>query len=240
MRNWPPTELPPPAKQPMSMRPYIVLGLWLVALWPCAAKETVYFKTGSSLEVDSHVLQDRTLILQMGIGTLQFSAEEILKIEPLPDTPVPAHPNVPPEIERPEKILSEAAYLEGLDEEFVRSVAKVESGLRQEAVSPKGAVGLMQLMPATAAELGVNANRAADNAHGGAKYLRDLLLRYHGNSALALAAYNAGPGAVSKYNGVPPYPETRRYILLVLREYERQLKQKPKPPSGAEIAANAR
>jgi soluble lytic murein transglycosylase-like protein len=80
----------------------------------------------------------------------------------------------------------------------------------------------MQLIPSTAAELGVNANQADENARGGAKYLRTLLLRYHGDSVLALAAYNAGPGAVDKFGGVPPYEETRRYVLKVLREYERQ------------------
>ncbi len=90
------------------------------------------------------------------------------------------------------------------------------------AISPKGAIGLMQLMPATAADLKVAADDPADNARGGARYLRDLLIRYHNDAALALAAYNAGPGAVAKFGGVPPYPETRQYIARVLREYARQ------------------
>jgi soluble lytic murein transglycosylase-like protein len=80
----------------------------------------------------------------------------------------------------------------------------------------------MQLMPATASALGVNAKLAEQNAQGGAKFLRELLIRYRGNATLALAAYNAGPGAVEKYKGVPPYRETRRYIVKVLREYARQ------------------
>jgi len=117
-----------------------------------------------------------------------------------------------------------AALEQGLEPEFVRSVARAESGFHQEAVSVKGAVGLMQLMPATASALGVDAKLAEQNAQGGAKFLRELLLRYHGDAALALAAYNAGPGAVERYKGVPPYSETRRYIVKVLAEYVRQQK----------------
>jgi soluble lytic murein transglycosylase-like protein len=79
----------------------------------------------------------------------------------------------------------------------------------------------MQLMPGTAAVLGVDARDAEENILGGAKFLRELLLRYHGDATLALAAYNAGPGAVQKYNGVPPYTETHKYIIRVLREYKK-------------------
>ncbi|MGC2660053.1 MAG: lytic transglycosylase domain-containing protein, partial [Bryobacteraceae bacterium] len=105
--------------------------------------------------------------------------------------------------------------------ELVLSVAKVESGLRQDAISPKGAEGLMQLMPLTAEALGVDARQPDQNARGGATYLRLLLERYKNNAVLALAAYNAGPGAVQRYGGVPPYLETERYIDRVLREYFR-------------------
>lgn len=192
----------------------------------CFAREAVYLKTGFSLEVDSHTQREQTLVLQIGAGTLEFSADEVARIESIPAATVPAAINSPVESPTPKDILNRAADIQGLDEEFVRSVAKVESGLRQEAISRKGAIGLMQLMPSTAAELGVHAEQAADNARGGAKYLRDLLIRYHSNSVLALAAYNAGPEAVAKFGGLPPYPETRRYVLLVLREYERELKAK--------------
>jgi soluble lytic murein transglycosylase-like protein len=110
--------------------------------------------------------------------------------------------------------------------ELVLSVAKVESGLKQTAISPKGAEGLMQLMPQTAAVLGVDARKAEQNALGGAAYLRELLDRYRHNAVLALAAYNAGPAAVQKYGGVPPYPETQQYIERVLREYSRMERQR--------------
>jgi len=223
----------------MPAKPYIAFALWLFLLRPCFAKEAVYFSTGFSLEVDSHTQADQTFVLHIGAGTLEFPASQVIRIEPLPELAMPTLPAtvVAKQEEEPGTVLNEAAYIEGLDEDFVRSVAKVESGLRQSAVSPKGAIGLMQLMPSTAAELSVDANLASQNAQGGAKYLRELLIRYHGNSALALAAYNAGPGAVSKYGGVPPYLETRRYIVQVLREYGRRVKARTTASSRSEMAS---
>ncbi|MBV9612566.1 MAG: lytic transglycosylase domain-containing protein [Acidobacteriaceae bacterium] len=191
---------------------------------PSFGKEAVYLNTGFSLEVDSHTRNDEQFRFVIGTGTLEFPADQVIRIETLSDPVVPAIAKVPGAVETPEMILNEAAYAQGLDQDFVRSVAKVESGLRQNAISRKGAIGLMQLMPSTAAELGVNADQAPDNAKGGSKYLRDLLIRYHGNSALALAAYNAGPAAVARYGGVPPFAETQHYVLAVLREYRRALR----------------
>jgi soluble lytic murein transglycosylase-like protein len=134
----------------------------------------------------------------------------------------------------PERLIRQAANEQGLPADFVASVARVESAMRQRAVSPRGAIGLMQLMPATAAELGVNAQLDTGNAEGGAKYLRILLLKYRGDSALALAAYDAGPGAVARFGGIPPYEETRRYVVKVLREYAREQKHRPGTESVAE------
>ena len=189
------------------------------------AKEAVYLKNGFLLEADSCEQQGTITVLNTGSGTLEVATDEISKIEKLAD---PAHPNQPSPVAAalpvaPEKLLISAAVAQGIDAAFVRSVAKVESGLRQDAVSRKGALGLMQLMPGTAMQLKVNAAQADDNALGGAKYLRELLLQYHGDSVLALAAYNAGPRAVAKFGGVPPYAETQRYIVRVLKEYRRQL-----------------
>jgi len=98
----------------------------------------------------------------------------------------------------------------------------VESGYQAKAVSPKGAIGLMQLMPATARELGADPNDPEQNVDAGTRYLRDLLLKYDNHAYHALAAYNAGPGAVDKYHGVPPYRETQNYILNVLRHWQKQ------------------
>jgi soluble lytic murein transglycosylase-like protein len=198
----------------------VALGVYFAAAHSCLARDTVYLKTGYSLDVDSYTQENQVVVVRVGEGTLQLQAAEIEHIDALPElppAPLIATPNI--DSAAPEFILKEAAYMQGLDEDFVRSVAQVESGMRQAAVSNRGAIGLMQLMPATAAELRVDPTRAHENAQGGAMYLRDLLIRYHGNSALALAAYNAGPGAVAKFGGVPPYEETRRYIVQVLREY---------------------
>jgi soluble lytic murein transglycosylase-like protein len=109
------------------------------------------------------------------------------------------------------------AALHQVSADLVRAVIQVESAWNPRAVSPKGAMGLMQLMPATAAQLGVaNAFNPEDNIRGGVAYLKQLLDRFDGNAELALAAYNAGPGAVEKYGRqVPPYRETRQYVQRI-------------------------
>lgn len=110
----------------------------------------------------------------------------------------------------------------GIDPNLVRAVIYVESGENPKAVSPKGAEGLMQLMPGTAKELGVgNAFRPRENVQGGVGYLASLLQRFGGDLELALAAYNAGPGAVERHGGIPPYPETQTYVKRVLEIYRR-------------------
>jgi soluble lytic murein transglycosylase-like protein len=199
-----------------------VVGI-LLAL-ASSGKESVYFKNGFSLEADSHKIEDQTVVLYVGGGTLSFPAEDIRTIEMMAEPARPREPSVSNESQlKPDEVLGSAALQMGLDAAFVRSVAQIESGLRANAVSVKGAIGLMQLMPTTAAMLKVDPQNISENAVGGAQYLRELLLRYRGNSVLALAAYNAGPGAIDRYKGLPPYPETQRYILSVLREYRKQL-----------------
>ncbi len=200
----------------------------------------VCLKSGFCLEADSHSIADGTVVLHVGAGTLEYAAGDIASLEPLAERNIAA--STVPSTARvhlltTEELLSEAAKEEGIYPELVRSVARVESNFRQKAVSQKGAVGLMQLMPLTAAGLGVDAAKAPENALGGAKYLRALLLRYHGDSALALAAYNAGPAAVDRFHGVPPYEETRNYVVKVLREYQRQHRL---PGTTKDVAAAVR
>ena len=115
-------------------------------------------------------------------------------------------------------LISEHAQLNRVRTDLVRAVVQVESAFNPRALSPKGAMGLMQLMPATAREYGVvNAFNPAENIRAGVAYLRRLLDRFSNNEELALAAYNAGPGAVDKYdNAVPPYRETRNYVSRIL------------------------
>lgn len=182
-------------------------------------------------------------VLHTGDGTMQFPSNQISEITVLPDlpgAPLAAAKSVtktgtPNSAASYDDMLIEAAIQQGLEPEFVRSVARIESNLRQDAISNKGAIGLMQLMPGTATVLGVDAHDAAANILGGAKFLRELLLKYNGDPALALAAYNAGPGAVQKYNGVPPYMETHQYIIRVLREYKKlqdsKVRTATRPPS---------
>ena len=120
-------------------------------------------------------------------------------------------------------LLAQAGVAHRIDEDLLASVVRAESGGQTHAVSRTGARGLMQLMPGTASAMGVaDAFEPGENVNGGAAYLDRLLLRYHDDLALALAAYNAGPGAVDKYHGVPPYPETRAYVTRVIREFNRR------------------
>ena len=126
--------------------------------------------------------------------------------------------------------IAEAARANAIDPKFVKSVMMIESAFDPAAVSRKGARGLMQLMPATAAQLGVrNVFDVRQNIEGGVRHLRHLVDRYGGNLALALAAYNAGVEAVGRYGGIPPYPETQAYVARVLR-----LLQRAAPSASAE------
>ena len=112
--------------------------------------------------------------------------------------------------------ITAAARRQSLNRDLLEAVAWRESGFRQTALSPKGAVGVMQIMPATALGLGVDRYDLHQNIEGGAAYLRLMLDRYSGNLTMALAAYNAGPGAVDRYRGVPPFRETQAYVGAIL------------------------
>lgn len=116
-------------------------------------------------------------------------------------------------------LIRRAAARNEIDPALIRAVMKQESGFRPDAVSPAGALGLMQLMPETARDLGVDPLDPGQNVEGGARLLRTLLDRYAGRIDLALAAYNAGPAAVDKYGGVPPFPETQSYVRDVTAAY---------------------
>ena len=121
------------------------------------------------------------------------------------------------------EVVNSASGRYRLDPDLVNSVIKAESGFNVRAVSPKGAQGLMQLMPGTASQLGVpNAFDPEANVEGGAKYLRELLERYNFDLVKALAAYNAGPQRVEQFGGVPPYYETRVYVAKIVRDFNRK------------------
>jgi soluble lytic murein transglycosylase-like protein len=120
-------------------------------------------------------------------------------------------------------LIANAASLYSIDPDFITSVVRAESGFNPTAVSPKGALGLMQLMPRTAVGLGIkDVLDPAANVAGGTKYLRQLLDRYNGDAVNALAAYNAGPQRVLQYGGIPPYPETWAYVARIIKDYNRK------------------
>ena len=117
-------------------------------------------------------------------------------------------------------VVSQISKKHGVDEKLVQALIKQESGFNPKAKSKSGAMGLMQLMPSTAKSLGVqDPYNMVQNVEGGVKYLKSMLNKYNGNVILALAAYNAGPNAVDKYDGVPPYKETQNYVKNILANY---------------------
>jgi hypothetical protein len=201
------------------VRPALFCAVFLAACAVCPARETMCLNNGFCIEAESHITENGRVVCRTAKGTLELPADVVASFSPIPaDTVI--NQKVPQP--SPKELVAHAARAQGLDAGFVLSVAKIESAFQTQAASRKGALGLMQLTPATAAALGVDPRSAPANAEGGARYLRSLLLRYRGDSVLALAAYNAGPGAVERFGGVPPYQETRDYVVKVLREYARE------------------
>ncbi len=185
--------------------------------------------SGSHLQFDRWEKQGSEILLHRNGGTLTLQAADVVEFIEEEDaiitvaaTPaVMAHP-VPVKPE-PKQLIVELAAQYGLPEKFVSAVARAESAYRTNAVSPKGAIGVMQLMPTTARDLGVDPHDVRQNIEGGTKLLRDLLVQYQSDPdqvRKALAAYNAGPGAVARYRGVPPYRETQQYVEKVLKNYQ--------------------
>jgi soluble lytic murein transglycosylase-like protein len=145
--------------------------------------------------------------------------------------------SLPLKIEGIPGLVEAASDRQQVDSDLVNSVIQAESGFNPRARSPKGAQGLMQLMPGTAVKLGVaNAFEPRDNIEGGTLYLRQLLEQYHGDTIKALAAYNAGPQRVDQYRGVPPYRETHNYVRRIIIDFNR----KKLAQQRAEAAASAR
>jgi len=209
---------------------FLWILLFLSAAW---GGELAIFASGSRMHVDRHEVVDATTLrLYMGDGVTELSASQILGFEPDDAVPAPepaAAPQAGSAAANPafsiqlnaERLADAAADKYGLPRQLVRSVMAAESGFEARAVSGKGAIGLMQLMPSTAQALGADARDPAQNVDAGARYLRDLLLKYGGALWHALAAYNAGPAAVDRYGSIPPYRETLQYINRIDRDLQR-------------------
>jgi len=206
------------------------------ALFPAAwAAEQATLSNGFAMRCDHHAQVDGRVRLYLNPGEnnyIELLPNEITGFEQVVDpTPSAAQPKAgeqgadaqlnPADLH---EMLAEVGHQQNLDADLLASVVKAESGGNSRAVSHAGARGLMQLMPSTAADLGVDDSfRPGENLRGGSIYLDALLTRYHDNVALALAAYNAGPAAVDRYHGIPPYRETRAYVARVIHEFNRRV-----------------
>lgn len=168
--------------------------------------------------------------IQKTMGEADKTAAQVEKTQPLPDVQKVESPkagqktnkvlgNLPLADQKLSTLIESAAQKYKVDPKLVAAVAEVESNGRQEAISQAGAIGVMQLMPDTAASLGVDPYDKQQNVEGGAKYLRQMLDTFGGDLKKAVAAYNAGPGAVKAYGGIPPYKETQNYVNKVLDIY---------------------
>jgi soluble lytic murein transglycosylase-like protein len=201
-------------------------AILLMFAWSAMAGEYAVLTSGARLYAERHEADGAKVTLYSQTGSTEMDAAAIVRFEPEDHvTPQPpARRSVAAaavETIDTKALVDNAARKYGLPPELVRAVVAVESANRPDAVSRKGAVGLMQLMPATARELGADPKVAEQNVDAGTRYLRDLLLKYDQRMFHALAAYNAGPGAVDKYHGVPPYRETHAYILKVLAQLQK-------------------
>lgn len=207
---------------------------FVLAIPTAHARERVTLANGFVQPCDHHAVVNGRVRLYLNAAEdsyIDFAPEQIGTIEKVAD-PAPATPAPQPSRKADARltttdigqILARAGAQHNLDVDLLASVVKAESNDNSRAVSRAGAQGLMQLMPKTAADLGVhNSFQPDQNVQGGSAYLDALLTRYHDNLALALAAYNAGPEAVDRYHGIPPYHETRVYVARVIHEFNRRV-----------------
>jgi len=194
-----------------------------------ARADLVFFTSGRSLNVKSHRVEGDTLVLALrGGGEVVCERGVIVRIEP-DEVPYPEREAAKPVAPAPApdastqpilvpfaEFIDRFSAVHGVDAKLVRAMIQVESGYQERARSPKGAMGLMQIMPATARQYAVaNPCDPASNIEAGIKHLKSLLDRFP--VALALAAYNAGEAAVQRFGGVPPYEETRNYVARILQ-----------------------
>ena len=221
------------------------------------AAEQITLTNGFEISCHHHASVQQRVRLYMGSGNesyIEVAPGEIAAVENVPDPPaavtqasdvtLTSRTNASPaatELTKADlhEMLTKAGHEHHVDVDLLASIVKAESGGNARAVSRAGAQGLMQLMPGTAADLGVGDSfRPEQNVRGGSTYVDELLTRYHDNLALALAAYNAGPAAVDKYHGIPPYRETRLYVARVIHEFNRRVKTREAQEKRAVASAS--
>jgi len=230
-------------KKTIHIAGFIVVAL--LSTLPCRAADSAVLRNGFSIRHERrqvigtitrlYVSADNSSFVDIPTAEIDhFEAAPIEVVPPQPrrdDSASHLHLQPPPRNLTPALDLNEvvkaASGTYSLDPDLVNSVIRAESGFNVRAVSPKGAQGLMQLMPHTASELGVqNVFDPQANVEGGTRYLRELLERYNFDLVKALAAYNAGPQRVEQYGGVPPYYETKAYVARIVRDYNKKLAAK--------------
>jgi Transglycosylase SLT domain len=239
----------------------VVIEALVLLVQPATAAEMAILRNGYSIRHEHHTVMGATTRLYLGADDSSFTdvpTEEITGFEKellLPEAPQPpaVSPTAQPTRGRPARsgsalpakpavpltdVVASASAAYHLDPDLVNSVIHAESGFNAHAVSPKGARGLMQLMPGTANKLGVSdAFDPQDNVTGGSRYLRELLERYNFDLVKALAAYNAGPERVEQYQGVPPFRETRAYVAKIVHEYNKKKTAEEKEAKQKQAAA---
>jgi soluble lytic murein transglycosylase-like protein len=209
-----------------------VLLLLLAAAAPAVRAEYFVLRSGQRLNVNSYQLLGDTYRLVVNGGSIELPASEVVAIEP-EEVFTPVVTPTPASTAPFRELIQAAASRYSVDADLITSVIAAESNFDPKAISRRNARGLMQLLPETAARLGVqNIFDPAQNIDAGTHYLRDLLQLYRNNLALTLAAYNAGPERVQLYGRVPPFAETQSYIRRVKRNYDQR-------KSGIRSAGNA-
>ncbi len=204
-----------------NLLPHLLLLMF--ALAPLHAAEIANLSNGFSIRLQRHEIVGDIIRLYTGADDSSYidvPTRQVTSFEPAP--PEPQIVEAAKSVDLNE-VIREVSRRSRLDADFIASVIRAESGGDAKAVSSKGARGLMQLMPGTADQLGVkNSFDAAQNVDGGVRYLLQLLQQFDYDVPKALAAYNAGPGRVVQYKGVPPYRETRAYVARIIRDYNRK------------------
>jgi soluble lytic murein transglycosylase-like protein len=184
-------------------------------LSPVASADYAVLRSGARLHVTGYQLDGERVRLSVSGGTVEIAASELIDVEPEDQFPAPPSANADFGA-RYANLIHASAQKHGVDANLIAHVIAAESNFDPKAVSRKRALGLMQLLPETAARYAVsNIFDPAQNIEAGTHYLKDLLARYRGNLRFALAAYNAGPEMVDRYGGVPPFPETQSYVRSI-------------------------